>query len=360
MNDAPQLHVTASGALASIQDLGRRGHRRIGVPWSGALDVQLMRVANALVGNPGEAPVVECFDGGQAFVARGGAVRVAAAGHAVLELERAGERRAIPAWRSVRLDDGDVLRIRRLAHGRIAMLAIEGLAVNPVLGSASTYARAALGGIDGRVLAAGVQLTAGIPRNRVEQGLVPPTPDDGPIRVVLGPQADQFEPAALEALVGGAYRVTADADRMGVRLDGPPLRHKGSHDIVSDATVPGSIQVPGNCQPIILLADSQTAGGYPKIATVISADCARVAGCPPGQVLRFAMVSVVEGEQLARAAEAATRALIASIRPMAGSVLDETALARANLISGIVNALASEWRPLLDPSSQRCSDGTKP
>jgi allophanate hydrolase len=115
---------------------------------------------------------------------------------------------------------------------------------------------------------------------------------------------------------------------------------------VSDATVPGSIQVPGNGQPIVLLADAQTAGGYAKIATVISADLARVAHSRPGAVLRFAAVDAAEGARLARAAETATRAMLAAIRPLRGDGVDEHALYTENLISGTVHVLAPEWHPL--------------
>jgi allophanate hydrolase len=338
MNRTPALHVIAPGALASVQDLGRRGHRRIGVPWAGALDPRLLRIANALAGNAEGAPAIECFDGGQQFAARGGSLRVAVAGDALLEVERDGERAPVAAWRSLTLDDGDVLRIRALRSGRIAIVAVEGLAVAPVLGSASTYIRAALGGLDGRALAAGARLPAAPASAALERLLSgEPKRDAGPIRIVPGPQADHFTAGAIGTLVESEYRVTAEADRMGVRLDGPTLEHAGSHDIVSDATVPGSIQVPGNGRPIVLLADAQTAGGYPKIATVIGADLARVANARPGTTLRFAAVDVREGERLARAAEADTRALIAAIRPLAGGAVDEAALYSANLISGTVD-----------------------
>jgi allophanate hydrolase len=166
-----------------------------------------------------------------------------------------------------------------------------------------------------------------------------------PIRVVAGPQADHFSEATLAAFVGAGYRVTAEADRMGVRLEGPPLPHLGEPEIVSDATVPGSIQVPGNGQPIVLLADAQTAGGYPKIATVVGADLARVAGARPGQTLRFALVDAAEGERLARADESETRALLARLGPLLDGGVDAAALYAGNLISGVVHALSSELRP---------------
>lgn len=343
----PHIEVVSPGAFASVQDAGRRGYRRVGVPWSGALDARLMRVANALVGNADGTPVIECFDGGQQLVARGGSVRLAVAGHAVVEIESAGERRALGAWRSLTLADGDTLRLRRLERGRVAVIAVEGLALPRVLGSASTYARAALGGVEGRALAIGSTLPAANPAERPESMLpAPPAVDGGPIRLVAGPQANHFSAAALARLADTAYRVTAEADRMGVRLEGAALEHLGSPEIVSDATVPGSIQVPGNGQPIVLLADAQTAGGYPKIATVVSADLARVAAARPGDALRFVLIGTEKGEALARAAEAETRALLASVRPMMPGGVDEVAIYAGNLVSGFIDALSAEHRPL--------------
>jgi allophanate hydrolase len=308
-----------------------------------------MRIGNALAGNAETAPVIECFDGGLQLAARGGAVRVAVSGDATLEIESGGERRPLAAWRSTTLADGEILRIRRLGSGRIAIVAVEGLALPAVLGSASTYARAGLGGIDGRALAAGMKLAVAAAGGGPERVLPqPPAADAGPIRVVPGPQADHFTEAALATLLNAEYCVTAEADRMGVRLEGPVLEHAGAREIVSDATVPGSIQVPGNGQPIVLLADAQTAGGYPKIATVIGADLGRLAACRPGQALRFAAVGAAEGERLARAAEAETRALLASVRPLAGEGVDLAALYAANLVSGVVHARSTEYRSLPD------------
>ncbi|WP_418319537.1 biotin-dependent carboxyltransferase family protein [Piscinibacter sakaiensis] len=348
MTAAPQLEVLASGAFASLQDAGRRGYRRVGVPWAGVLDRRLMRIANALVGNAEAAPVIECFDGGLQLAARGGAVRIALAGDALVELERGGERQALAGWRSLLLGDGDVMRIKRIGAERIVMVAVEGLQLPAVLGSASTYARAALGGIDGRPLAAGARLPAVAATDRREQMLPePPRAGSGPIRVIAGPQADFFSDAGLRDFADTDYRVTTDADRMGVRLEGPPLEHIGKREIVSDATVPGSIQVPGNGQPIVLLADAQTAGGYPKIATVIGADLPRLAATRPGQLIRFAFVDAAEGERLARSAEAETRALLASLRPLLIGGVDEAALYGANLVTGAIDALSAEYRPLL-------------
>lgn len=349
MSTQTELEIVTPGAFASIQDEGRRGFRRIGVPWAGALDRRLMRLANALAGRPEDAPVIECFDGGLHVVAHGGAVKLAVAGDAVVEVDGPEGRRQLAPWRSVTIAAGEALRIRKMGSGRIAMVAVAGLEVAPVMGSASTYVRAGLGGADGsgRALAAGMRLALaeadawGSDRVLTQ----PPEPDPRPIRLVPGPQADHFSAAALEALVGGDYRVTAEADRMGVRLQGPVLAHQGAPEIVSDAIVPGAIQVPGNGQPIVLLADAQTAGGYPKIGTVIGADLARVAGARPGETLRFAWVTAEQGEQLARAAEAQTQALLAALRPLLPGGVDEAALYGGNLVSGVVHALSAEYRP---------------
>lgn len=348
MSTQTELEIVSPGAFASLQDSGRHGFRRIGVPWAGVLDRRLMRIANALAGRADDAPVIECFDGGLHVVAHGGAVKLAVAGDAVVEVDGPDGRRQLAPWRSVTIADGEALRIRKMGSGRIAMVAVVGLALPAVMGSASTYVRAGLGGVDGRALAAGTRLALndadawGSDRVLTQ----PPAVDERPIRLVPGPQADHFSAAALEALVGGDYRVTAEADRMGIRLEGTKLEHVGAAEIVSDATVPGSIQVPGAGQPIVLLADAQTAGGYPKIATVITADLGRLAALRPGQSLRFATVTAAEGAQIARAAEADTRALIAAIRPLPVDGIDLVALYTGNLVDGVVHALGAEYRPL--------------
>lgn len=345
----PTLEVLSPGAYASLQDMGRRGYRRVGVPWAGVLDPRLMRIANALVANAEGSPVIECFDGGQQFMARGGTVRLAVAGDAVVELESAGQRSVLEPWRSMTLADGDIVRLRKLERGRIAVIAVEGMALPLVLGSASTYARAALGGLDGRALAAGMQLPAAAATERLAQMLpTAPRSEAGSIRVIIGPQADHFSADTLAAFFETEFKVTGQADRMGVRLEGPALQHLGAREIVSDATVPGSIQIPGNGQPIVLLADAQTAGGYPKIATVIGIDLPRVAAAKPGQTLRFIRVEAEEGEQLARLAETETRALLLSLQPLLPGGIDEAALFSSNLVEGFIDALSQQYRPYPD------------
>jgi allophanate hydrolase len=342
------VEVVSPGALATLQDLGRPGLRRFGVPGCGALDPALLRIANLLAGNAEGAAAIEFFVAGPTLKAIDAPVQLGLAGDFSLTLVRAnGERTQLDAWRSVTLWPGDTLRAASPRSGRTGVVAVRGLAVPLVLGSASTYTRAQLGGHAGRALAAGDKLgAAALP---LKAGMPPlgkmlrrpPAAVRGAIRVVPGPQADHFDARALEAFFASEYQVSAEADRMGVRLQGPALlhNHKG-REIVSDATVPGSIQVPGNGQPIVLLADGQTAGGYPKIATVISADLPRLAVAAVGALLRFEAVTVAQAEALAREREAALRRLLASIEPlvMQGGI-DLDAIYNVNLVGGMIDAL---------------------
>ncbi len=354
------LEVVSPGALATLQDLGRPGWRRIGVPRAGVLDPALLRIANVLAGNPEAAPAIEFFVAGPTLKAVDHAVQLGLAGDFPATLTRAnGERTQLASWRSVTLLPGDTLRVGQPRTSRVGCVAVGGLVVTPVLGSASTYTRASLGGLGGRALAAGDKLAVaavaavagqpGAPRNAkpVERMLRRPAAAKAlsPIRVVPGPQADHFSEAMLAAFFNTAYRVSAEADRMGVRLQGPALTHrpdKGA-EIVSDATVPGSIQVPGNGLPIVLLADGQTVGGYPKIGTVASADLARLATAPVGAELRFEAVTVAQAEALAEVHEAGLRLLLRSIQPLAlDGDIDLDAIYTTNLVSGMIDACHPE------------------
>lgn len=340
-----QLEIRSPGALATLQDGGRHGWRRYGVPSAGVLDRQLMRLANALAGNPPDTAVIEYFVAGPTVQAHDAPVRVACAGDCTLTLTRGGERVQLDAWRSVTLQPGDELRFGAPRSGRVACVAVAGLAVAPVLGSVSTYTRAALGGLNGRALAAGDRLPVHAPAADPgpERRLRNPPQDEAgaPIRVVPGPQDDHFDAEALSAFTGGTWRVSRDADRMGLRLEGTPLRHRADKgaDIVSDAVLPGSVQVPGNGQPIVLLADGQTMGGYPKIATVVSADLGRLARAAVGTELQFQAVTVGQAEALAREHEAALQRLMAAIEPLTlVDGVDLSALYAHNLISAMIDA----------------------
>jgi len=337
------LKVLTPGLHTTVQDLGRFGYQALGVPVSGALDPVALRLGNALVGNPARAAALEILVSGPSLEVVAETVRVAVAGLGA-SLAVADGAVVVPAWQSVTLHRGEVFHIALGRESICACLAVEGgFAAPSVLGSASTYVRAALGGFAGRALLRGdfVPLALDRAAERAQQRLPSPPPAAAgqPICVVIGPQQEYFTDEALAALLEGEFRISTSADRMGMRLDGPVLRHRGGWDIVSDAIATGAIQVPGSGQPVLLLADHQTTGGYPKIATVISADLPVLGRRRPGDAIRFAAVTVEEAEQLAREAEHRLAALIASIEPTpGGGNIDLASLYAGNLISGVVTA----------------------
>ena len=243
------------------------------------------------------------------------------------------------------LRQGQIFEVAVGPQAACCYLAVAGgIAVPLVLGSAATYVRAQLGGFHGRSLQredvlplAMAQASEG-PELRVRAPL--PAAREQPIRVVLGPQQEYFMPEAVTTLLSAEFRVSQDADRMGMRLNGPPLRHRNGWDIISDAIATGSIQVPGSGQPIVLLADHQTTGGYPKIATVISADLPVIGRCRPGDKLRFTSVTAEAAEDLHREAEGRFAELVAALEPLSEcNSPDQASLLEQNLISGVVSGL---------------------
>jgi 5-oxoprolinase (ATP-hydrolysing) subunit C len=349
-----QLEVVDSGLAVSVQDRGRFGYRRLGVPVSGALDRPLLAVANALVGNAADAAALEIMVAGPALKVVADRVRISLAGPLGGRLHHAhGKVSALEPWSTATLGPGDVIGFGAIdappsGGPSIAYVGVSGgIDVPPVLGSRSTYARAALGGVHGRTIAVGDLLPCGtVEREALLEfrGAGPFVHPEGPIRVVPGPQADHFTDEALQTFFSQPFTVTRDSDRMGMRLEGPTL-HQGAlgADIASDGVTPGAIQVPGNGKPIILMADCQTVGGYPKIATVISADLPRLANLRPGTQLRFECASLAQAAA-ARAAQAQLLALwvgrITHFRPC--GIFDEAALYGANLVSGMIRGDADD------------------
>lgn len=332
------LLVVDPGPLATVQDLGRVGYQRFGVPVSGAMDEYALRLANLLVGNPPGEAAIEFTLAGGSYQAEADGCRVAVAGG---DFPVAINGRPAGAYASHTLRRRDRLVIGRAVAGTRGYLAVAGgLDLAPVLGSRSTYVRSALGGLDGAPLRAGSRLPLAAP-DRFEgpdRWLSPalwPKPRDV-LRVVFGPQDDLFTEAGKATFLSNAYRILPQSDRMGYRFEGPPIEHAADYNIVSDGIAAGSVQVVGNGQPIVLLADRQTTGGYAKIATVVSVDLPVLAQNRPGQALRFAAVSLEE-------AEALWIAMLDGLEAMKGRLLtvgdaaDETAnLMAANLIDGVV------------------------
>jgi biotin-dependent carboxylase-like uncharacterized protein len=339
----PILRVKSPGLHTTVQDLGRDGFADVGVPPSGALDAVALRLANALVGNAPNAAALEVLVSGPTLEMLADAVHVAfVGGTAGMSVEDA-HHRSVAVGRSVHLKKGEVVKLGMLARTSCGYIAVEGgIGVPLTLGSASTYTRGTLGGFEGRALRAGDVLHGEVGDTmRSELELTTPLDADfdAPIRVVLGPQDDHFTESAIKAFLAGTYSVSAQADRMGFRLEGPALAHTRGYNIVSDGIVSGSIQVPGSGQPIVLMRDYQTIGGYPKIATVISSDISRLGRRSPGAKVLFAKVSREEAEAIYREEEAAIVARIGALRPARDEAgLNVEALYDENLIGGIVNA----------------------
>ena len=313
------LEVIAAGVHTTVQDRGRRGFQDVGLPASGPLDRIAFRLANALVGNAPDAATLEILLQGPTLKVRADSVRVALVGSAARIEVSSEPRRIIPEGQSVRLVRDEIFRIGALGDSLCAYLAIAGgIDVPRVLGSASTYVRGAIGGIDGRRLRKNdvLPLRHDSVDERPERALAAPfeLALEQPIRVVLGPQHDYFTQDAVKTLLSADYTVSPHADRMGYRLEGPPLAHAKGYNIVSDGIVTGSMQVPGNGQPIVLMVDNQTTGGYPKIATVISADIPVVGRRRPGRKIRFAAVDVTEAERLRKEQEAMIERIVNDFR----------------------------------------------
>jgi allophanate hydrolase len=315
------LEVIAPGPYTTIQDSGRVGFQDVGVPRSGPLDRVSLALANALVGNPPGTPCLEMLLQGPTIKVGAASTRVALVGSNAAIDVRSPNARRIPAGQSARLVRDEVLRIGSLGESVCAYLAVEGgLDVPHVLGSASTYIRGAIGGFQGRRL----QPRDAVPvkrENAAERGerVLASALDlrlEDPIHVVLGPQADYFTDLAIRTFLSAEYTVSPQADRMGYRLQGEVLAHRAGYDIVSDGIVTGAVQVPGSGQPIVLMVDNQTTGGYPKIATVVSADVPLLARRKPGRRVHFVEVDVHEAVRLRREQEAALAHEISAIAPI--------------------------------------------
>jgi antagonist of KipI len=300
------FEVIAPGLLDTVQDLGRWGHQRSGVPVSGATDDFSLQVGNLLVGNPRGAACLEmALRGPTLHVSADTLIAVCGA-----DLGASLDGEPVPRWKSFAVRAGQMLSFAGARAGAWGYLCVAGgIAVPLVLGSRSTYLRGSFGGFAGRALRAGDVLEAGEPSPcaRAGRSLRPPDmPAYGEragVRALPGPQADRFEGRALDTFFAARYTVTRRADRMGCRLAGPALEARGGHDILSAGVTAGSVQVPGDGAPIVLLADRQATGGYAVIAAVVSVDLAALAQLPPGSSVTFSRTTVDEAEAAARQRE---------------------------------------------------------
>jgi biotin-dependent carboxylase-like uncharacterized protein len=339
-----RLVVTSIGPASSVQDGGRHGAQRYGLTPSGAMDRLALAAANTLVGNLPFAAAVEIGPFGAAFTAREGAVRLALSG-APRNAEIAG--RPVAFDTSMTIPRGETLTLGFAKGGAFSYLAIEGgITGEPMFGSLAVNARAGLGSPYQRPLQAGDELPAqaatGAPELRIEL----PQAASGPIRVLFGPQDDEFADEAKQLFLNSEWKISPTSDRMGYRLEGPVIKHLHGHNIVSDGTVDGSIQVPGNGAPIVLMPDRGTTGGYPKIATVISADLGRLAQITAGTAFRFKAIGMAEAQLELKKLAQLLRSLPDRLRAIDSMELNVDALHDANVAGHAVSAVdADTWYP---------------
>jgi biotin-dependent carboxylase-like uncharacterized protein len=296
------LAIHDAGPLTTIQDLGRPGHLRVGIPESGPMDREAFVLANRLVGNADGAAGLECTLTGPRveFTDERGVAVTGAEMPVMLNGVTA------PRWQAFRVKAGDVLRLGFAKNGVRAYLAVSGgIDTPPALGSRATYVRGQLGGLGGRALRKDDRLPLGrapvIRSGRLRSDCIPDYPGEAELHVVLGPQDDRFTERGIAAFLGGPYEMLPQSDRMGARLQGPWIEHTRGHDIISDGVPLGGIQVVGDGQPIVLLVDRQSTGGYTKIATVCSFDIGRVGQVKPGQRLSFRPLTVAAAHARLRA-----------------------------------------------------------
>ena len=298
------IRILESGFNVTIQDLGRPRFQHLGVPVSGAVAPSSLRLANALVGNEKNVAGLEIRLLGPMFEVMCDSIRIALVGSfdPVEIIDETIVKH--PPNQSILVKKGQKVRIGPLSSSGAAYLAVEGgFDLPKVYESLSTYIRASIGGFHGRAIENGdiVPLNFNYAPLRSELKIDPKLipENSGPIRVILGPQNDYFTKVSIKTFFNETYTITQEADRMGARLDGPTLKHAKGYNIVSDGIATGAVQVPGTGQPIILLADHQTTGGYPKLGTVISTDIERVGKLRAGDEIYFLEVSIEEAESAA-------------------------------------------------------------
>ena len=297
------LEVIDVSGLATIQDSGRTGWRRFGVPSSGHMDAFAFHAANKLAGNASSCAAIEIGLGD---------ITLRALRDCVIAVAGVGFSLSIyvwdfPLWSSYYVRAGWMIRLNKLDSGMWAYLAISGgVQTQPVLDSASTNLRGHFGGLDGRQLQVGDVLRSRTPSHSLNELAARTLPEsarplysDNPVvDFIKGPQEKYFTDESIATFMSQEYMVSNTSDRMGYRLAGVPLIHRNKSELISEGMTMGAIQVPSNGQPIVMMADSPTTGGYPKIGTVASADLPLLAQCVPGRSkIRFRETTVTKAQK---------------------------------------------------------------
>jgi antagonist of KipI len=294
------IEILHGGTFTTIQDLGRKGYQQFGMSTAGAMDITSLRLANRLVQNEeGEACLEITFIGLHLLALQD--LEIAITGG---NLTPKVDGSPLPMWQTISIRRNSEVSFTAVRNGIRSYLAVAGgIQVPEIMGSKSTYIRGGFGGLEGRPLKKGDRLRIGPqpskpPRYKIREEFIPGYEKVWKTRVIMGPQDDYFSKSGIEVFTSSEYTITPQSDRMGYRLHGSLIQHRRGADIISDATCLGSIQVPGHGLPIILLADRQTTGGYPKIATVISVDVYNLGQAKPGDRVRFTPISVAEAHEI--------------------------------------------------------------
>ena len=351
----PTLEVVDPGMLTTVQDRGRYGYQRIGVPVSGAMDEFALRTANLLVGNSdGQAGLEITVVGPTLKFLADASIAVTGA-----DMSATINGEPVPRWQAISITKDSLLAFNGLQDGMRAYLAISGgIDVPLVMGSRSMYDKSHIGGLEGRSLQGGDVISAfeadgdsdarGLPAGYS----VPSYGSDRTVRVVLGPQHSAFTEEAVASFLSSVFTVSSESDRMGYRLEGPIIAHAGGADIVSDGNPLGAIQVPGDGVPRVLMADRGTTGGYTKIATVIGPDVGLLAQSMPGTTVSFKAISVEEAHDVLREQESVLEA-IASGTQVAGALATRVNVLVGGMSYDVVSedgAVLAQQQPIDDSS----------
>ncbi len=291
------IEILATGPAATIQDSGRFGYQRYGMPVSGPMDAFAFQAANILVDNDTNSATIEFTAPGLSFVTTKPRL-IAVTGYGLRLFINGIE---FPVWMSVFVRKNREVHIEKTSEGMWGYLAVAGgFRAKRIMGSRATYLRGGIGGLEGRALLAGDLLKVGKPgvdlTTAAGRTFLPetrPSYNASPtLRVVMGPQQDSFSPKGIETFLSQDYTISTQSDRMGYRCEGTPIETISDQSFISDGIVNGAIQVPAGGQPIIMMADHQTTGGYPKIGVVTSADLPLAAQTQPGGRVRFVAVNI--------------------------------------------------------------------
>jgi antagonist of KipI len=311
MIDTPQPHirVISPGFQTTVQDLGRYGYAHLGVSASGAADPLSLRLGNLLVGNPENTAALEMTLTGGTFEFESDSLIALTGSDFRPELDG----KPVPMWSSVAMKSGQRLCCGSTKDGARCYLSVKGGIMIPlVFGSASTHLQTGLGGFGGRALEKGDVLTAGVadrmnsePPRRINASFLKYKLSRNVLRIVSVSRSDMFPQKLLNVLCTSTYTILEESNRMGLRLDGPPLLHTGTKEILTEGVSSGAVQLPQNGKPIILFVEHQTTGGYPQIASVISADFHILGQLKPRDEIRFQLVSLNQAWAMLRDQESA-------------------------------------------------------